>query len=163
MGVFVGGDNLILTAAHVLHGEPGIWANRPGGADMLCTLVAINPAKDLALLRVDGAGRPMRLAAASACPGEPLFIITGGEHPFGYSGGTARQVYTTKASFPETELNVRALEMGCTLNLGDSGSMIVDGGGNLVGICSYFDLFRNESYIGIDVSEIRAFLAEAHP
>ena len=73
-GVFIG-ENLVLTASHVVEGESVILAHSPrfeGGAvvssptgytrGMACTVIASDPGRDLALLRVKGTGKPMALA-----------------------------------------------------------------------------------------------------
>ena len=155
MGVFVAED-LVLTAAHVVQGQKEITAHRRGGAGMRCTLVATDTSKDLALLRVAGTGPPLR-PGTGARPGDRLFAIGGG---FGYSGGHARRTVGSTARFVGYELSARVVEMDCTINFGDSGGPVIDRDGNLAGICSYFDLERNDAYMAIDVSEIRAFLAE---
>lgn len=157
MGVYVGIDT-ILTAAHVVDGEPEILAERPDGRSVRCTLLASDKSRDLALLRAD-AGIPMRLAGESASPGDPLFVVSGGEdHPFGYSGGHARKVYRANVLFPDRDMSMTVVETSAAISPGDSGSMIVDAEGYLAGICSYIDPSREQSYMGIDVSEIRAFL-----
>lgn len=158
MGVFVLDGRHVLTANHVIEDAPGVWARRPNGTWMHCSVVKSDPVRDLALLRVDGRGRPIRLGTGAG-PGDPLFTICGGD-PFGYSGGHARRHYDANVLFAGGDLSTRFLEMSCPINMGDSGSMIVDARGELAGICSNYDVSRNGEYLGVDVSAIREFLGE---
>ena len=80
MGVWVDHD-LVITAYHVIRNQPGIWVSRPGGTWMLATVLATDPTTDLALLKVDGWGKPMPLATQSARPGDWLFIVSGASIP----------------------------------------------------------------------------------
>jgi serine protease Do len=171
-GVFVG-SNLILTANHVVKGESIIHAHSPryeGGAvvsspssytkGMACVVVACDPDKDLALLRVEGTGKPMALARGEAAPGDPVFAIGCGDGTslFGFSCGHVRQVHQAEFPRPEGTFSARVLDMSVPVNMGDSGGPVVDSRGNLAGIISGIDAFKNQTYLAVSISEIRAFL-----
>ena len=48
--------------------------------------------------------------------------------------------------------------MSVPVHMGDSGGPVVDSSGNLAGIISGMDAFKNQTYLAVSVSEIRAFL-----
>jgi S1-C subfamily serine protease len=171
-GVFVG-EHWILTAHHVVVGETSIHAYSPlreEGAvvsspsrytnGMACVVIASDPRNDLALLRVQGSGKPMALARAKAAPGDPLFAIGCGDSTalFGFSCGYARQVYAAEFPRVDGEFSARVIDMSVTVNLGDSGGPVVDSNGNLAGLVSGMDASKNETYLAVSISEIRAFL-----
>jgi serine protease Do len=175
-GVFIG-ERLVLTALHVVEGEPVIIAHSPrfeGGAvvsdpagykkGMTCVVVASDPLKDLALLRVSGTGRPMVLAQGEASPSDPLFAIGCGDGTslFGFSTGYVRQVYHAEYPRVNGTFSARVMDTSVTVNLGDSGGPMVDSSGSLAGLISGMDAFKNETYLAVSVSEIRAFL-NSHP
>jgi serine protease Do len=174
-GVFVDDGRHILTAFHVIDNQPVIRfhpAQQEQGAVATsqasytrwqpATVVAANPGKDLALLRVEGGGRPMTVARGEPSPGDPLFAIGCGDGAslFGYSEGCLRQAYQVEIDRPRGPLCARVLDMSVPVNMGDSGGPVVDGRGELVGIISTIDCFRNQAYLAISASEIRAFLHE---
>jgi S1-C subfamily serine protease len=171
-GVFVG-EKLILTAHHVVVGQPVIRAHSPIREDgavvsaasrykrgMACVVIACDPDKDLALLRVEGTGKPMALARGEAAPGDPLFAIGCGDGTalFGFSCGYVRQVYLAEYPRQDGTFSARVMDTTVTVNLGDSGGPVVDSSGNLAGIISGIDAFKNQTYLAVSDSEIRAFL-----
>lgn len=171
-GVFIG-ENLVLTASHVVEGESVILAHSPrfeGGAvvssptgytrGMACTVIASDPGRDLALLRVRGTGKPMALARREATAGDPLVAIGCGDGTslFGFSCGHVRQVYPAEYPRPDGIFSARVVDMSVPVNMGDSGGPVVDASGNLAGIISGIDAFKNQTYLAVSVSEIRAFL-----
>lgn len=174
-GVFVGPD-LILTAYHVIEGEPVITAHSPRYENgvvisdpagyrhgMKCTVIASDPVKDLALLRVKGQGIPMKLAANDASPGDPLFAIGCGDGTslFGYSTGYVRQLRHIEYPRVDGVFSGQVLDTSVSVNMGDSGGPLVDSGGNLAGVVSSIDVMKNETYLATTASEIRTFLARA--
>jgi S1-C subfamily serine protease len=175
-GVFVG-ERLILTAHHVVADKPVIRAHSPLREDdivitsssryklgMTCVVIACDPDKDLALLRVEGTGNPMALARGEAAPGDQLFSIGCGDGTslFGFSSGYVRQVYSAEYPRLNGTFSARVMDMSVTVNLGDSGGPVVDSRGNLAGMISGIDAFKNETYLAVSISEIRAFL-NSHP
>jgi serine protease Do len=171
-GVFVG-ERLILTASHVVRGEKIIRAHSPrleGGTvassparykqGMACVVIACDPARDLALLRVEGTGKPMAMAREEPAPGDPLFSIGCGDGTslFGFAGGHVRQVYHAEYPRQNGTFSARVIDMSVPVQLGDSGGPVVDSRGDVVGIISGIDVFKNQSYLAVSAWEIRAFL-----
>lgn len=133
----------------------------------LCVVVARDAQRDLALLKLKTPRtglKAMPIAAASSRPGQELFTIgnAGTQGPlFRYASGSVRQVYADSFRF-ETgqEVNARIVSMTVPLNAGDSGGPLVNHQGELVGINSAVVAKDNQVQKGIDVAEIRAFLAK---
>lgn len=177
-GVVIG-DGLILTAYHVVRGEVLVWAHtavrKPDGSiinapsiyrskdatSMRCVVIASDPKRDLALLKVkhgEKKGRPMTLGK-SPSPGEAVFTIGNGDNVlFRYCGGNVRQVYDGEASFPEQEVRARMVDFTAAINFGDSGGPVINSRGELVGINSYIDAGMNQVHMAVDVSVIKSFL-----
>jgi serine protease Do len=181
-GVVIDGDH-ILTAYHVIAGGPseidlpertkggdlvtdkGFYMNRPG---MQCRIVAADPKRDLALLRIKREKPPamkaLSMAAKSASPGSAVFTIGNdiGGSLFHYSGGNVRQVYQDRWRFTRSgqQVEARTVEMTVPINPGDSGGPILNQKGELVGINSAMVTSATQVQKGIDITEIRAFLDE---
>jgi S1-C subfamily serine protease len=179
-GVVIDGDH-ILTAYHVISSGPSsvdlplrkdgelvtdvdAYYKLPG---MMCTVAAIDPKRDLALLKLKSdkpVMRPLPLAAKSASPGAAVFTIGNDVNGalFHYAGGNVRQVYKDRWRFERTgqQIESRICETSVPTNPGCSGGPIIDRHGELVGIVSATVTTANQVHKGIDISEIRAFLAE---
>jgi S1-C subfamily serine protease len=180
-GVTVIDGEHILTAYHVISGGPST-VNFPLRKDgelvtdadayfkvpgLQCVVAAVDPKRDLALLRLKSdkpAIRPLPLAARSASPGAAVFTIGNDIHGamFHYVGGHVRQVYKSSWRFEESGQDVAAqvLESTIPTNPGCSGGPILNRNGELVGINSAMVTTANQIHKGVDISEIRAFLAE---
>ena len=172
-GVFVTDGFHILTAYHVIEGQPVIRIHLPqreSGAVATspasytrwvpASLVASDPGKDLALLRVGHGGKPMTVSRGEPSPGDALFAIGCGDGVslFGYAQGCLRQTYQAKIDLPHGAVSARVLDMTVPVNLGDSGGPVVDESGELAGVISYIDCFKNQSNVAISAPEIRMFL-----
>ena len=79
---------------------------------------------------------------------------------FHYSGGNVRQVYKNSWKFSQSgqQVEARVVEMTVPINGGDSGGPILNQKGELVGINSAVMTNANQVQMGIDITEIRAFL-----
>lgn len=174
-GVFVADGQHVLTAYHVIAGQSVIRIHLPQRKDggvttapasytrwLPAVVVASNPAKDLALLRVGQVGKPMALAQADPSPGDPLFAIGCGDgiSLFGYAEGCLRQIYQAEIDRPPGAFRARVLDMSVPVNLGDSGGPVVDERGELAGIISHIDCLKNQTTVAISAAEIRAFLRQ---
>jgi S1-C subfamily serine protease len=125
---FVVGEGLIATNAHVVAGERSTTVIRNDGRRFDGTVVAFDPDRDLAVVRVNGFDRPA-LALSSTTPadgtsggvfghpgGEPLRIA-----PFSVArviNATGRDIYGSQ----RTERKV--LELSSSLRPGDSGAAL---------------------------------------
>ncbi len=162
---FVTGPNLIATNAHVVAGERSTTVIRDDGRRFNAVVVAFDPARDLAILRVDGIDRPPLPLSTTSTTG--LEGTEGGV--FGHPGGeplrvapfrvgrvinaTGRDIYGTN----RTERKV--LELSAALRPGDSGSALVDAQGQVVGVA--FAIARDTADVAYALapSELQATLA----
>ena len=71
---WVAGDDPVVTAAHVVAGEGDTTVTAPSGSPLPADVVAFDPKNDLAVLHVDGLGRPP-LAAVDAHRGDRVAIL----------------------------------------------------------------------------------------
>lgn len=163
---FVAEENLIATNAHVVAGERTTTVIRDDGRRFDGEVVAFDPARDLAILRVRGFDRPPLTIA----PSSPVLDegTTGGV--FGHPGGeplriapfqiarvitaTGRDIYGTN----RTERKV--LELSATLRPGDSGSALADSTGRVVGVAFAIARDTEDVAYALAPSELRSVLTE---
>ena len=159
---FVIGDGLIVTNAHVVAGERSTNILRDDGRRFDGTVIAFDPARDLAVVRVSGFDRPplpLSIAKSEGTSGG-VFGHPGGEPlriaPFKVArliNATGRDIYGSS----KTERKV--LEVSATLRPGDSGSALVNQQGEVIGIA--FAIARDTPNVAyaLTPSEVQATLA----
>jgi S1-C subfamily serine protease len=159
---FVVAEGLIATNAHVVAGEKSTSVLRDDGRKFDGTVVAFDPARDLAIVRVSNFDRPpLQLTKAPVSEGSVggVFGFPGGEPlriaPFEIASimnATGRDIYGGS----RTERKV--LELSASLRPGDSGSALADSSGEVVGVA--FAIARDAADVAyaLDPSELRAVL-----
>ncbi len=161
---FAVGTELVLTNAHVVAGAGRVEVSAgDGGDDLVATVVAFDPARDLALLTVPGlpgGGLPLREAAEGEVGG-----VFG--HPAGgplevsparvdaIVAATGRDLYGRDATRREV------LFLAAELAPGDSGGPLVAPGGEVIGIAFAVSPDEPQESYAISAPEIRAFLADS--
>jgi len=154
-------EGLIVTNAHVAHGER-VEVRLPGGRRSSAQVLAADPSRDLAVLRVEADGFPGLVPGSSRSlrPGE-LVIAVG--HPWGVEGGTTLgAVIGVGADLPENPAPGRELiALSLQLRPGHSGGPLVDVQGRLVGICAM--MAGPEVGLAIPVDVVRDFLRSSLP
>lgn len=136
--------------------------------------------RDLALIELKNVPEGVQavpLAAKSARPGESIHAIGNSGvlrrsdgTPEGalwrYSEGKVRQVYEAqmRVSSPDGrtsfEINAKMVESQVPTNGGDSGGPVVNNKGELVAVTQSEDTVRRLVTYSVDISEVKAFLAE---
>lgn len=131
------GPELVVTNAHVVAGGEGVEIERyPDGARLEATVVAFDPNRDLALLRVPGIDRPA------------LPVGDGGEGSvgavFGHPGGgpleispfeVGQEVSATGTDiYDATRTERQVFVLSAELRPGDSGGALLDPSGSVVGV-----------------------------
>jgi len=162
---FVVADGLIATNAHVVAGERSTTIIRDDGRRFDGTVVAFDPARDIAILKVSGFDRPaLPLARGNASSEDET---TGGV--FGHPGGeplriapfkVARSINATGRDIYGTNRTERkVLELAASLRPGDSGSALVTPQGVAVGIA--FAIARDVENVAYALapSELEAVLS----
>jgi S1-C subfamily serine protease len=161
---FVIGDGLIATNAHVVAGERSTNILRDDGRRFDGAVIAFDPARDLAIVRVSGFDRPPLSLSNTKSEGTSggVFGHPGGEPlriaPFKVArliNATGRDIYGSN----KTERKV--LEISAILRPGDSGSALVNDQGQVVGIA--FAIARDTPNVAyaLTPSELQATLATA--
>jgi S1-C subfamily serine protease len=160
-GFVTAAPDLVVTNAHVVAGQTDTEVELTDGSRLDATVVAFDPDRDLAVLRVSGLSR------------NPLPILDAPEGAaggvFGYPGGAplrvqpfqvGDEVRATGTDIYDARRTERAvLILASALRPGDSGAALVDGAGNVVGVA--FAIAPDDPGVayGLDVAELEAVLA----
>ena len=158
---FVVGPDLIATNAHVVAGESDTVVERSDGSEVDATVVAFDPARDLAILSAPGLDRPV-LPRADAGEGDTGAV-------FGHPGGgplrvapysVGREVTATGTDIYDRSRTERAvLILASELRPGDSGGALVNGDGAVVGVAFAIAPDKAGVAYALALSELEAILA----
>ncbi|MGY6499589.1 MAG: MarP family serine protease [Acidimicrobiales bacterium] len=157
---FVVADDLVVTNAHVVAGEPTTGVTRDDGTTLPATVVAFDPERDLAVLRVPGLDRsPLGLR-----PGEvgELGAV------FGYPGGgelrvapfeVARHLTATgRDIYYERRTSRDVFVVAAHLAGGDSGAALVGADGSVIAVAFAVAPDRDAVAYALTTAEISAVL-----
>lgn len=157
---FVVGDDLVVTNAHVVAGEDSTQVQRSDGTSVEAEVVAFDPRRDLAVLSAPGLDRPA-LALGEADEGD-----VGGV--YGHPGGgpleispyeIAQEVQARGTDIYDRARTDRAVFLLATdLAPGDSGSALVNGDGEVVGVAFAIAPDRDGVGYALTDAELRAVL-----
>jgi S1-C subfamily serine protease len=155
------GDDLIATNAHVVAGESKTIVERSDGSEVDATVVAFDPARDLAIVSAPGLNRPA-LGRAEAHEGDRGAV-------FGHPGGgdlrvapyeVGREVTATGTDIYDRSRTERAvLILSAELHPGDSGGALVNPDGAVVGVAFAIAPDKGGVAYALDRSELEAVLA----
>ncbi|MGH9213318.1 MAG: MarP family serine protease [Acidimicrobiales bacterium] len=157
---FVVAEELVVTNAHVVAGEDATEVALNDGRVEDATVVAFDPVRDLAVLRVEGLDRGA-LPLDNAEVGD-----IGGV--FGHPGGGDLEISPFEVADEITALGKdiydrqdsrrQVLVLAAELQPGDSGSALVDGDGNVIGVAFAVAPDRNDVAYALTLDELRAVL-----
>ncbi len=157
---FVVAEELVVTNAHVVAGEDATEVALNDGRVEDATVVAFDPVRDLAVLRVEGLDRGA-LPLDNAEVGD-----IGGV--FGHPGGGDLEISPFEVADEITALGKdiydrqdsrrQVLVLAAELQPGDSGSALVDGEGNVIGVAFAVAPDRNDVAYALTLDELRAVL-----
>jgi hypothetical protein len=132
--VLIAPDGFALTAAHVVAGQTSVSAVSHNGASLDATVVRIDEAADVALLKVDVAG-------PSAClrPHQGRAAIGGDVFVLGSPGGEELSFSVAKGiiSGYRTFAGAQFVQLDASLNPGNSGGPVLNASGSIVAIASW--------------------------
>jgi S1-C subfamily serine protease len=154
------GDDIVVTNAHVVAGQDLTHVERDDGVVLDAEVVAFDPQRDLAVLRVDGLGRPS-LAVEDGGRGSSggVFGRPGGVPlrvaPF-VVGDEVRAVGNDIYDSRRTERAV--LVLASELSPGDSGAALVDRRGTVVGVAFAIAPDDPDVAYALDTQEVSAVL-----
>lgn len=130
---FVTADGYAVTNEHVLRGPRSLWV-RIGGKDLPLQVVDVDPANDLALIKVEAVTRPIPIAAGEPAKGEDVTALG---YPIVRAMGTE-----LKATFGRVNAlsglrgDGRHLQIDTPLQPGNSGGPVLNSRGEVVGVAT---------------------------
>ena len=135
-GFFVSNDGHMITNHHVIEGPGTVSIMLPDGNDSLIAgVIAIDEAKDIALLKVafpEGTKRPKPLSISDRKPGRGASVAVFG-YPLGFSVGEGLKLTTgVISSLPDQSESNYVLDV--RVNPGNSGGPLCDTTGAVVGL-----------------------------
>lgn len=158
---FVAGDGLVVTNAHVVAGEDETEVELDDGSMRDATVVAFDPTRDLAVLRVRNLDRdalPLRDAQVNDVGGV-----------FGHPGGGPLEVSPFKVAeeitavgtdvYDRDESRRQVLVLASELAPGDSGSGLVDPQGNVIGVAFAVAPDKDGVAYALALDELRPLLS----
>jgi S1-C subfamily serine protease len=158
---FVVGEDLVVTNAHVVAGEDQTTIQRSDGSELDAVVVAFDPNRDLAVLRVPGLDRPALSRDTIAVGG----VGASFGHPQGgplraapFSVGEVTSATGTDI-YHRNESTRDVLILAADLQPGDSGSAMIDPDGDVVGVVFAIALDRPHVAYALAMSELEAVLA----
>jgi S1-C subfamily serine protease len=157
---FVVAQNLVVTNAHVVAGEHETRVSTSDGRRLPATVIAFDPNRDLAVMRVPGLALPaLELGEAHVDDRGALFGHPGGgplrQAPVRIAEQiVARGTDITRSHPTEREVFVLA----AVTAPGDSGGPIVDASGRVVGVMFAYDISRQSTAYALTRTELDAVL-----
>ncbi len=135
-GVIIAPDGYILTNDHVVHGSHHLSVTLTDGATLPATIVGVDPATDLAVIRADGSGLPYATLGNSGSLRVGQLIIAIG-NPFGFQSTVSTGVISALGRALRSrqgQLIENIIQHTAPLNPGNSGGPLVDSRGRIIGI-----------------------------
>lgn len=158
---FAPAADTIVTNAHVVAGVDHPSVIRTDGHRISATVVAFDPNRDLAVLRVPGLGRPA-LPVGDADTGDEGAVYG---HPQGQDALAiipARVENIVNAQgldlYGDRAIRREVLILAAALEPGDSGGALVDTGGNVIGVAFAVAPDRPSTSYALSSDELRAVL-----
>jgi S1-C subfamily serine protease len=157
---FVAAENLVATNAHVVAGEKKTRVQTSDGRTLDAAVVAFDPNRDLAVLRVSGLGLP------PLAEGEGHVDDRGSL--FGHPGGgplretpvrVAEQIVARGTNISRTAPTERSVFVLAAVTApGDSGAPVVDAAGRVFGVMFAYDISRQTTAYALTRAELDAVL-----
>jgi S1-C subfamily serine protease len=135
-GFAFGAADLVVTNAHVVAGEDSVHIFRSDGSQAPATVVAFDPNRDLAVLRVPGLSRSPLPGGETDAGGRGAVFGHPGGGPLRIAPFQVAQVVTAAGRdiYDRNPSERRVLILSANLMPGDSGSALVEPSGTVVGV-----------------------------
>jgi S1-C subfamily serine protease len=158
---FVVSNGLIVTNAHVVAGEDDTKVDLADGSSRSATVVAYDPRRDLAILRVHDLN-------VSALPLQDAKVSDRGG-VFGHPGGGPLRISPFRISeeitavgsdiYDQQSSRRHVLVLASNLHPGDSGSALIDTSGRVIGVAFAVAPDKRGVAYALDLDELRPLLA----
>jgi S1-C subfamily serine protease len=157
---FVAGPNLVVTNAHVVAGEAHTHVTTSDGRRLDSTVVAFDPDRDLAVLRVPGLGLPaLEQADGQVDQRGALFGHPGGGPLRQAPVRISEQIRARGSDITRTTPTERdVFVLAAVTAPGDSGAPVVDDAGRVVGVMFAYDTSRESTAYALTRTELDAVL-----
>jgi S1-C subfamily serine protease len=157
---FVAGSNLVVTNAHVVAGERDTRVTTSDGRRLDANVVAFDPNRDLAVLRVPGLALPaLALGEGQVDDRGALFGHPGGGDLRQAPVRIAEQIVARGTDITRTNPTEREVFVLAAVTApGDSGGPIVDADGSVVGVMFAYDISRQSTAYALTRAELDAVL-----
>ncbi len=157
---FVAGPNLVVTNAHVVAGERDTRVTTSDGRRLDANVVAFDPNRDLAVLRVPGLALPaLALGEGQVDERGALFGHPGGGDLRQAPVRIAEQIVARGTDITRTNPTEREVFVLAAVTApGDSGGPIVDADGSVIGVMFAYDISRQSTAYALTRTELDAVL-----
>ena len=151
-GFFVSADGYIVTNNHVVDGADKISVRTKDGAKLDAHVIGVDPATDLAVIKVDGGAHPFVSFEDRARPRVGDWVVAVG-NPFGLGGtATAGIVSALGRQNVSNSSFVDYMQIDAPINRGNSGGPTFDTAGRVVGVnTAIFSPTGGSVGIGFDI------------
>lgn len=149
---FVAGDDLVVTAAHVVAGSSEVLV-RLGAVEVQGEVIRSDADRDLALVAVELDAPALPFATSEPEPGTSVFAVG---NPLGEGLSTSRGI----VSGYRTTGGLRDLQTDATINPGNSGGPLVDEVGTVVGVVVSKRRDAEGIAQAVPAADVRTFLGD---
>ncbi|MBX3610850.1 MAG: trypsin-like peptidase domain-containing protein [Hydrogenophaga sp.] len=146
-GFLISPDGDIVTSSHAVQGRREVWAVLSDGRHLPVTVVGVDEATDVALVKVQAQGLPVVRTAPDApvCPGQWVAALGA---PFGFEHSVTAGVVSAGPRALLGGSDMALIQMNVAINPGSSGGPLFNSQGDVVGLNAM--IFASEGfYVGI--------------
>lgn len=132
----------IMTANHVVKDMRYIHVTMKNGDDGNAKVVAVDQLADLAILKVDLEGVPLKFSSQKPKLGETVWAIG---HPHSYPYSVSKGIVSNTLVIASQFTNAPLIQVDAAINEGNSGGPIINDNDEVLGIADFIDSESKES------------------
>ena len=168
-GFIFDANGYILTNWHVVEGNGTLTVTLEDGRDLAARVVASDPDKDLAVVKVDASNLPtvqigsssnLQVGQLVVAIGSPLGTFTDSVTS-GILSGTGREITVTDPLTRQQRTVSNLLQTDAAINEGNSGGPLLDAAGRVIGINSAAATSAQGIGFAIPIDDAQAIIAKA--